>query len=207
MNGGGGFTPLNKKSPKLDPTISTQFPQRPLAPSLGDESTMDEMLGVIQGMRNWKAVGPDSFPAELLKLDHSEFIRCFHVLFNVRERQCARTGNVPQQWKDATIKVLHKKRGFACYPFRQSVAESCRFLPQQLLRGRGDTPRGAVRLLPSTLDSQQSFCSSCADCKNSDELGKSPCTFSSSTSRKHMTSSTESSYGLCSHASVCQRRC
>ena len=35
----GGFfqTRLNKKSPKLDPTISALFPQRPLTPSLGDE--------------------------------------------------------------------------------------------------------------------------------------------------------------------------
>ncbi|CAN0491162.1 unnamed protein product, partial [Laminaria digitata] len=56
------------ESPKLDPTISAQFPQRPLTPSLGDKPTVDDMTAVIRGMPNWKAVGPDSLPAELLKL-------------------------------------------------------------------------------------------------------------------------------------------
>ena len=63
----------NTKSPKLDPTISGLFPQRPLAPSLGDEPIMDGMTAVIRGMPNWKTVGPDSLPAELLKIDHPEF--------------------------------------------------------------------------------------------------------------------------------------
>ena len=68
---------------------------------------MDDLTVVIRGMPNWKAVGPDSLPAELLKIDHPEFIRYFHnLLVNVW-----RTGDVPQQWKDATIKVLHKKVG------------------------------------------------------------------------------------------------
>ena len=99
-------TLLNTKTPKLDPTISGLFPQRPLAPSLGDEPIMDGMTAVIRGMPNWKTVGPDSLPAELLKIDHPEFIRYFHnLLVNVW-----RTGDVPQQWKDATVKVLHKNK-------------------------------------------------------------------------------------------------
>ena len=55
---------------------------------------------------NWKAVRPDGLPAELLKLDHPEIIQCFHhILLNGWI-----TGQVPQQWKDAIIKVLHKKK-------------------------------------------------------------------------------------------------
>ena len=65
------------------------------------------MVGVIQGMPNWKAIEPGSLHAELLKLDHREFIRCFYIsLVNVW-----RTGDVPQQWKYLTIKVLQKKEG------------------------------------------------------------------------------------------------
>ena len=65
---------------------------------------MDDMMGVIRGMPNWKAVGPDSLPAEVLKLDHPEFIRYFHnLLVNVWS-----TGDVPQQWKDGTIKILQE---------------------------------------------------------------------------------------------------
>ena len=86
-------TLLNTKSPNHDPTTSGLFPQRPLAPSLGDEPTMDEIPAVVRGMPNWKAVGTDSLPAELLKIDHPEFIRYFHnLLVNVW-----RTGDVPQQ--------------------------------------------------------------------------------------------------------------
>ena len=45
-------------------------------------------------------------PAELLKIDHPQFIRYFHnLLVNMW-----RTGDVPQLWKDTTIKVLHKKK-------------------------------------------------------------------------------------------------
>ena len=81
-------TLLNNKSSKLDPTTSGLFPQRPLAPSLGDEPTMDDMTAVIRGMPNWKAVGPDSLPAELLKIEHPEFIRYLHnLLANVWSRR------------------------------------------------------------------------------------------------------------------------
>ncbi|MEP4684613.1 MAG: hypothetical protein ABJ015_23620 [Rhodopirellula bahusiensis] len=87
---------LTTKSPKLDSTISALFPQRPLALSPVDEPTMDDTTTVIRRMPNWKAVGPDSLPAKLLKIDHLEFIRYFHnLLINV-----LRTGDVPQQWKD-----------------------------------------------------------------------------------------------------------
>ena len=73
---GGFFQPLlNRKSPKLDLNITVLFLQRPLAPSLGVEPTIDDMMMVIQGMPNWKEVGPDSVPDEVLKLDHLEFIR------------------------------------------------------------------------------------------------------------------------------------
>ena len=51
------------------------------------------MTGVIRGMANWKAVGSDSLPAELLKLDDPEFIRYFqNLLVNVWS-----TGDVPEQ--------------------------------------------------------------------------------------------------------------
>ena len=67
---------------------------------------MDQTMGVIRAVPNWKAVGPDGLPAEILKLDRPEIIQCFHhILANVWI-----TGEVPQQWKYATIKVLHKKK-------------------------------------------------------------------------------------------------
>ena len=54
-------------------------------------------------------MGPDELPAELLKLGLSdsshEILLAFHdIIVSVWM-----TGEVPQEWKDATIKVLHKK--------------------------------------------------------------------------------------------------
>ena len=45
-------TVLTTKSSQLDPTISALFPQRPLAPLLGDELTMDGLMMAIRGMPN-----------------------------------------------------------------------------------------------------------------------------------------------------------
>ena len=36
------------------------------------------MTEALEGMSNWKAVGPDGLPAELLKNDHLAFAKCFH---------------------------------------------------------------------------------------------------------------------------------
>ena len=82
------------------------LPPRPLEVSFGDEPSLNETMRVIKAVPTWKALGPDDLPAELLKLDHPEIIQCFHhILANVWI-----TGEVPQQWKYATIKVLHKKK-------------------------------------------------------------------------------------------------
>ena len=61
-------------------------------------------------MANRKAVGPDGLRAELLKVlaDEGELntLRKFHDIIVA----VWRGGGVPQQWKDATIKVIHKKK-------------------------------------------------------------------------------------------------
>ena len=59
-------------------------------------------------MANRKAVGPDDLPAELIKL-FLDGDRGFHREFHAIVVDAWQTGNVPQQWKDATIKVLFKK--------------------------------------------------------------------------------------------------
>ena len=74
----------NTKSLKLDPTIIDPLPPRSLELSLGDEPFLDQTMGVIRAVPNWKAVGPDGLLAELLKLDHLKIIQCFHhILVNV----------------------------------------------------------------------------------------------------------------------------
>ena len=60
-------------------------------------------------MANGKAMGPEELPAELLKLGLSdsshEILLAFHDIIVA----VWMAGEVPQEWKDTTIKVLHKK--------------------------------------------------------------------------------------------------
>ena len=60
-------------------------------------------------MANGKAMGPDELPVELLKLGLSdsshEILLPFHDIIVV----VWMTGEVPQEWKDATIKILHRQ--------------------------------------------------------------------------------------------------
>ena len=61
-------------------------------------------------MANGKAMGLDELPAELLKLGLSdsfhEILLAFYDIIGV----VWMTGEVPQDWKDATINVLHKQK-------------------------------------------------------------------------------------------------
>ena len=67
------------------------------------------MEEAVRSMANRKAVGPDELPAELLKalLDRN---RAPFQHFYIIVRAVWMTGQVPQAWKDASIKVLHKKK-------------------------------------------------------------------------------------------------
>ena len=61
-------------------------------------------------MANGKAMGPDELPAKLLKLGLSD--SSHEILLALHDIIVAvwMTGEVPQEWKDATIKVLHEKK-------------------------------------------------------------------------------------------------
>ena len=78
---------------------------------------------------NWKAVGPESLAAGLLKRDHPESFRYFHnLLVNVW-----RTEDVPQQRKDATIEVLHKKKDRSDHNFYRGISLVARSGKETLL--------------------------------------------------------------------------
>ena len=67
---------------------------------------MDDTTTVIRGMPNWRALGPDALPAELLKLGHPEFIWYFHNLLV----KVWRMVDAPYPMKYETIEVLKKKK-------------------------------------------------------------------------------------------------
>ena len=101
---------LNTTSATLNRTIIEGLSQKPTALSLGDPPVVSETKKALRSMANGKAMGPDELPAELLKLGLSdsshEILLAFHDIIVA----VWMTGEVPQEWKDATIKVLHKKK-------------------------------------------------------------------------------------------------
>ena len=55
-------------------------------------------------------MGPDELPSELLKLGLSDSSHEILLAFHGTTVSVWMTGKVPQEWKDATIEVLHKKK-------------------------------------------------------------------------------------------------
>ena len=110
-------TLLNTKSPKLGLNIGESLDQWPVNMSLGVQPTMQELTAAVRSLANGKAVGPDGVPVELFKItlngDPALRQRLLDIVVGVW-----RGGKVPQQWKDATIKVLHKKDKTECRNYR-----------------------------------------------------------------------------------------
>ena len=67
------------------------------------------MATALRSMANAKAVGPDGLPVELLKLGlHHDTIVLWE--FHRVIPRVWHDGRVPQWWRDAVLKVLHKKK-------------------------------------------------------------------------------------------------
>ncbi|CAB1101768.1 unnamed protein product [Ectocarpus sp. CCAP 1310/34] len=99
---------LNTESPTIDLHAADKVTRWPTCVPLDDIPSLLEVEEAVREMVNRKAVGPDDLPAELIKLfldGDQGLLREFHAtVVDVWQ-----TGDVPQQWKDATIKVLFKK--------------------------------------------------------------------------------------------------
>ena len=101
---------LNTTSAALNRTIIEGLSPKPAALSLGDPPVVpvvNPTEKVQRSMANDKAMGLDELPAELLRLSdssHEIFLAYHGVIVAVWM-----TGEMPQEWKDATIKVVHKK--------------------------------------------------------------------------------------------------
>ena len=102
-------TLLNSKSDMLRFNIIEGLPQWPITHALGVEPTENELIGTLRSMANAKAVGPDELCVEPPKfgINHDstvlrEFHRVIKLVWHQRE--------VPQRWRDAVVKVLHKNK-------------------------------------------------------------------------------------------------
>ena len=101
---------LNTTSAALNLTIIEGLSPKPVALTLGDLPVGNETKKALRSMANGKAMGPDELPAELLKLGLSDSSHEILVAFHGIIVAVWMTGEVPQEWKDVTIKVLHNKK-------------------------------------------------------------------------------------------------
>ena len=101
---------LNTTSAVLNRKVIEGLSQKPTALSLGDQPVVSETKKALRSMANGKAMGPDELPAELRKLGLSDSSHEILLAFHDIIVPVWMAGEVPQEWKDATIKVLHKKK-------------------------------------------------------------------------------------------------
>ena len=102
-------TLLNAKSPRLGQSIAEGLDQWPENMPLGVQPTKQELIDAIRSLANGKTVEPGGVPVELFNITLSGDPALRRRLLDIVVR-IWRGGEVPQQWKDAIIMVLHKKK-------------------------------------------------------------------------------------------------
>ena len=102
-------TLLDAKSPRLDPFTAESLDQWPENMSVEVRLTMQELTDAIRSLANGKAVGPDGVSVELFKITFNGDPALRRRLLDIVVR-IWRGSEVPQQWKNAIIMVLHKKK-------------------------------------------------------------------------------------------------
>ena len=101
---------------------------------------MQELTDAIRSLANGKAVGPDGVSVELFKITLNGDPALRRRLLDIVVR-IWRGGEVPQQWKDAIIMVLHKKKDRTeCDSYRgiSLVAYAGKTLPKIIARRLGE---------------------------------------------------------------------
>lgn len=84
-----------------------QLENLPVVEELADPPSSDEFFQALKRLKNAKAPGIDSLPAEVYKYSGSNIQnRLFELVLRVWESE-----TVPQEWKDASICKLYKGKG------------------------------------------------------------------------------------------------
>ena len=206
------YTLLNAESPRLDPNIAEGLDQLPENTPLGVQTTMQELTDAIRSLAKGKAVGPDGVSVELLKITLNGDPPLRRRLLDIVVR-IWRGGEVPQQWKDAIIMVLHKKNDRTeCGNYRgiSLVAHAGKILPKIMDRHLSEYCERVGILLQE----QSGFRSNCSTTdmmfviRRSQELARKKefrCLYALSTFAKRTTPLIEPSSGQYSPVLACRR--
>ena len=101
------FQELLNRPSCADPDVVTKIPQRPVVHEMDNPPTVDEIRKAIAHLRSGKAPGQDGIPPEIYKVAETTITPRLHALFI----QLWAEGGVPQDFKDAQITCIYKKKG------------------------------------------------------------------------------------------------
>ncbi|CAM9960382.1 unnamed protein product, partial [Ascophyllum nodosum] len=101
---------LNTTPAAFNRTIIEGISPTPVALSLGDPPVVNETEKALRSIANDKAMGPDGLPAELLKFGLSDSSHEILLAFHGIILAVWMMGEIPQEWKYATIEVPHKMK-------------------------------------------------------------------------------------------------
>ena len=99
-------TLLNTHNP-INSAALTDIPHHPTIRELDEPPSMEELTNSLSHLKNNKSPGVDGIPSEILKHGGEVLrLRLFELVGRIWERE-----GVPQQWKDARIISIYKKKG------------------------------------------------------------------------------------------------
>ena len=101
------FQELLNRPSSADPDVVTKIPQRPVVHAMDNPPTVDEIRKAIAHLRSGKAPGQDGIPPEIYKVAETTITPRLHALFT----QLWAEGEVSQDFKDAQITCIYKKKG------------------------------------------------------------------------------------------------
>ncbi|KAI8487938.1 hypothetical protein Bbelb_343860 [Branchiostoma belcheri] len=91
----------------VDASILDDIPVPPTMVELDDLPTLPEVQAALNSLKNNKAAGPDGVPGEILRCGGEALAQCLLSFVTASWE----TGCVPQQWKDADLVSIYKKKG------------------------------------------------------------------------------------------------
>ncbi|KAI8490084.1 hypothetical protein Bbelb_321540 [Branchiostoma belcheri] len=101
------YRQLLNRHTEVDERVLDDIPKLPDMDSLDNLPTTEEVRAALGSLKNNKAAGPDEVLGEVLRHGGEEVVQCLHSFVVA----CWNSGCVPQQWKDADLVSIYKKKG------------------------------------------------------------------------------------------------
>ena len=101
------FSTLLNETSDCDPSILEDLPLIPVDEQLWSFPEREEVVNIIESLKNNKTPGPDGVAAELLKCGPPELVDALLDMV----RRIWNSGTVPQTWKDANLVTIYKNKG------------------------------------------------------------------------------------------------